>query len=682
MKLNLTLKLAIIAIMSMTLTTSCNQPQKVDEPTTLDVSLIDTAFDPAEDFFHFANNGWMQKYPLPDDESRYGTFDQLAKETSKKVQDLVIELAGKTHKQGTIEQKIGDFYALGMDSAKINEQGLAPLQPEFDKIASISTMEEVQNQVAHFHLYGISSLFGFYGSIDAKNSDMNIAQISQGGLGMSDRDYYTNDDPRTKEIRAAYVKHLEKMFVLSGVEAAEAKDMASTVMQIETRLAKASFTRLENRDPNATYNKKSFSKVKELYPNFNWDQYIRNMGLQNVEDINVRQTKFFDEMNSMLADISVDKWKTYFYWNLLNSTANYLSSDFVAQDFDFYGKTMQGSEKIRPRWRRVLGSTNGALGDAVGQKFTERHFPPEAKERMIHLVENLRIALGQRIENVDWMSDETKAKAKEKLATIRVKIGYPDQWRDFSDLEIKREAYVLNVLAANKFNKEYNLNKIGKPVDKEEWFMTPQTVNAYYAPSLNEICFPAGILQPPFFYLEGDDAVNYGAIGAVIGHEMSHGFDDQGRLYDKVGNLESWWTEEDSERFNERTKVLVDQYDHIIVLDSLHADGELSLGENIADLGGLNIAYTAFQNAQKENPQEKMIDGYTPDQRFFLSWARVWAQNIRDKEIIRRTKEDVHSLGINRVNGPIANMPEFHRAFDVKPGDALYIPEEQRASIW
>ncbi|MFO7829697.1 MAG: M13 family metallopeptidase [Bacteroidales bacterium] len=680
MKSRIILKFAVIAIIIMGVTTSCQQ--KVDEKTTFDVSLIDKSFDPADNFYQYANNGWMEKYPLPDDESRYGSFDQLAKETSKKVQSLVEELAAESFEKGTIEQKIGDFYALGMDTEKINEQGLNPLKSEFERIASINNIEDVQNQIAHFHMHGIGSLFGFFGSTDPKNSDMNIAHISQGGLGMSDRDYYTSEDARSKEIREAYLKHVEKMLILSGISEDEAQNMASTIMDIETSLAESSFTRLENRDPNATYNKKTQEEVKKLYSNFDWNSYMSNMSLDYDGDINVRQPKFFDEMNNMLTDVSIDDWKTYFYWNLLNSSANYLGSEFEEQNFDFFGKTMQGSEKMQERWRRVLGATNRALGDAIGQKFTEKHFPPEAKDRMINLVENLRAALGQRIDNLEWMSDETKEKAHEKLATIRVKIGYPDKWKDYSGLQIENESYVLNVLAANKFRREENLKEIGKPVDKDEWFMTPQTVNAYYAPSLNEICFPAGILQPPFFYLEGDDAINYGAIGAVIGHEMTHGFDDQGRLYDKEGNLTNWWTEDDSKRFDDRSQVLVDQFNDIFVLDTLRADGKLSLGENIADLGGLNISYTAFKNAQNENPQEEMIDGYTPDQRFFLSWARVWAQNIRDKEIVRRTKEDVHSLGINRVHGPIANMPEFHKAFNVAPGDELYIPEEERASIW
>jgi putative endopeptidase len=426
----------------------------------------------------------------------------------------------------------------------------------------------------------------------------------------------------------------------------------------------------------------SYDEVKSKYNNLNWDLYFKGLGLEDPGDIDVNQPIFFDELNNMITTIPVNDWKVYFQWNLINSTANYLSSEFENQDFDFYGRTMQGSEQMRERWRRVLGSTNRALGMAVGKKFSEKHFPAEAKERMVTLVQNLKTAYGQRIEQLEWMSDETKAKATDKLAAVRVKIGYPDEWRDFTSLEITRESYVTNVLNANRFNREYNLNQIGKPVNKEEWFMTPQTVNAYYAPSLNEICFPAGILQPPFFYIDGDDAINYGAIGAVIGHEMSHGFDDQGKEYDKIGNLTNWWTDEDSERFKERTNVLVEQFDKIIIIDSLHANGQLSLGENIADLGGLTISYTAFKNAQKENPQSDMIDGYSPDQRFYLSWARVWAQNVREKEMIRRTKEDVHSLGINRVNGPIANIPEFHAAFDVKEGNTLYLPEEERASIW
>jgi putative endopeptidase len=681
MKIKLTLKFAAIAIIGMILTTACQQKQ-VDEKITLDVSSIDALVDPAQDFYHYANNGWLKNNPLPDDESRYGSFDQLGKETSMKVQTLLEELANGKFELGTIEQKIGDFYAMGMDSAKIEEQGLTPLKPEFEKIASISTMEDVQAQIVHFHVYDFNSVFNFFGYIDIKNSGMNIAHLYQGGLGMSDRDYYLNEDERTVEIREAYKKHVIKMMVLSGLTEEDAAKKTESIMKIETRFAQASFTRLENRDPHATYNKKTQEELFKLYPNFDWKNYMTAIGIDYDGEINVWQPKFFEEVNKMMVDIPVADWKDYFYWNLLNNSANYLTKEIQEQSFDFYGRTMRGSQQMRPRWRRVLNTTNGALGDAIGQKFSEKYFPAEAKERMVSLVENLKIAYGQRIDKLEWMSDETKAKAKAKLVSMRVKIGYPDEWRDFTELEVGREAYVLNVLASNKFGREYNNSKIGQPVNKEEWGMSAHTVNAYYSPAMNEICFPAGILQPPFFYLDGDDAINYAAIGAVIGHEMSHGFDDQGRLYDKEGNLTNWWTEEDSERFNARTQVLVDQFNKIVILDDLYANGELSLGENIADLGGLTISYTAFRNAQAANPQEEMIDGYTPDQRFYLSWARVWAQNIREKEMIRRTKEDVHSLGINRVHGPLANIAEFHAAFGVEEGDALYLPEEERASIW
>lgn len=680
MKINLTLKLASIAIISMILTTSCQQ--KVDKKITLDVSLIDTTFDPADDFFHYANNGWMKNHPLPADESSYGTFNQLRKETSIKVQTLVEELANGNYEKGTVEQKIGDFYAIGMDTAKIEEQGLEPIKPELDRIASIATIEDVQNQIAHFHLYQIASTFSFYASADIKNSEMNIGLFVQGGLGMADRDYYVNKDDRSVELRKEYVLHLEKMLVLSGFSEENAKNGAQTIMNIESRLAHASMTRFESRDPHATYNKMNQKDLAELYSNFNWNNYFANLGLKYDGDINVKQPDFFAELNKMYVDVPVEDWKVYFQWNLINTTSTNLTQEIQEQDFDFYGRTMSGSEQMQERWRRVLETTNTALGDAIGEKFSEKYFPAEAKERMATLVENLRISLGQRIEELEWMSDETKLKAKDKLAAITVKIGYPDSWKDFSNLEVGQEAYVLNVLASNRFWKEDDLSEIGKPVDRTKWYFPAHTVNAYYAPSLNEICFPAGILQPPFFYLDGDDAINYGAIGVVIGHEMSHGFDDRGRLYDKEGNLTSWWTEEDSERFNERTQVLVDQFNKIVIIDDLHADGKLSLGENIADLGGLNISLTAFRNAQKENPQAEMIEGYSKEQRFFLSYGRIWANNMRDKEKIRYTREDEHSLPVNRVNAPLANMPEFHAAFGVKEGNALYIPEEERASIW
>ncbi len=681
MKIKLTLKLALVALMAMIVTTSCQEKQ-VKEKITLDVSLIDTTFDPAQDFFHYANNGWMKKYPLPDDESSFGTFNQLYKETSKKVQTLLEEYANGKYETGTDEQKIGDFYAMGMDEEKIETQGLEPLKSEFDRINAIQTLKDVQNQIAYLHSYSIGSAFNFYGSTDIKNSEMNIAMISQGGLGMADRDYYVNESERSQEVREAYVAHVEKMLVLSGISEEEAKAGAQTIMNMETRLAQASMTRFDSRDPHLTYNKMTQDELKARYPNFDLDTYKANIGLEYDGDINVKQPLFLEEINNMLVDVPVNDWKIYFHWNLFNSTASYLTKEIQEQNFDFYGRTMRGSKQMQERWRRVLATTNGALGDAIGKKFSEKYFPAEAKTRMVTLVENLRTALGQRIENVEWMSEETKVKAKDKLAAVNVKIGYPDKWEDFSKLSVGTDAYVLNVLAANKFHREKGLEEIGKPVDKDEWFFPAHTVNAYYAPTLNEICFPAGILQPPFFYLDGDDAINYGAIGMVIGHEMSHGFDDRGRLYDKNGNLESWWTEEDSKRFDERANVLVEQHNNIVIIDDLHADGKLTLGENIADLGGLNIALTAFRNAQKENPQAEVIDGFTKEQRFFIAYARVWANNMRDKEKIRYTKEDEHPIPINRVNAPLSNMPEFYAAFGVEEDDALYLPEDARASIW
>ncbi len=653
-------------------------PEKKD----LNVDYIDVSVKRGNDFYQFANAGWMEANPLPADESRFGSFDLLAKETKKKVKTILEESAQGDFEEGSIEQKIGDFYMLGMDLEKINKEGINPIKPELQRIESIKTTEEVQNQITHLHQYGIGSLFRLSASADAKNSDMVIAQLSQGGLGLSDRDYYVNDDKRSREIRDAYKDYILEIFELAGSSKEETQEAPATIMKIETRLAEASMTRLERRNPHKTYNKKQLNEIKKSYPNFDWVAYFEGLEINPPEELNVRQPEFFHEMNKMAFDVPVNEWKTYFKWNVLNSSANFLSDDFVQAHFDFYGKSMQGKEQMMERWRRVLDVTNYALGQAIGKKFVEKHFPPEAKERMEILVENLRTAFGQRIDELEWMSDETKEKAHEKLKIINKKIGYPDKWRDYSDLQIGKKSYIDNVLAARKFNKEYQLNKIGKPVDRTEWFFPPQTVNAYYAPSLNEICFPAGILQPPFFYLEGDDAVNYGAIGAVIGHEMTHGFDDQGRLYDKEGNLNDWWTKEDSKKFNERTKVLVDQYNKKIVLDTIHADGELTLGENIADLGGLSIAYTAFLNATKDKDLPEKIKGYTPKQRFFLAWARVWAQNIRDEEIQRRTKEDVHSLGLHRVNGPIVNMGTWYEAFDITEEDELYLQPEKRAKIW
>jgi putative endopeptidase len=657
---------------------SCNQEKKQEVPA-ISLADLDTSVNPGEDFDSYANGGWKKLNPLPVDRARYGSFDKLSELAEKQLNELVEETAKTKNTKGSVADKIAAVFNEGMDTAKIEANGIKPLLPYFKEIESIQTMDDVQKEITKLHGYGLSPLFGFYGATDAKNSTMVIGQLVQSGMGMPDRDYYLTDDARSKDLREKYTSYIDKMFRLIGENVTASSQNAQKILILETRLAKAAMSRLERRDPDKTYNKTTTKGLIDISPAFDWKGYFKASGVGDPGEINMNQPKFLQEISVLLKEVPVDDWKIYLKWNLLNNVAPYLSDNFVNASFDFYGKAMTGTEQIRPRWKRVIEVTSESLSEALGQLYVAKYFPPQAKERMIKLVENLRTSLGERIKNLDWMAPETKEKALEKLHTINVKIGYPDKWRDYSSLDIKDDAYVLNVIRSNQFETAYNLNKINKPVDKGEWFMSPQTVNAYYSPDMNEIVFPAAILQPPFFFLHGDDAVNYGAIGVVIGHEMTHGFDDEGRKFDKNGNLKDWWTPEDSERFEEHTKVLADQFSSFVVIDSIHADGKLSLGENIADLGGLNISYQAFKMANKET---RKIDGYTPDQRFFLAYAHVWASNIRDKEILRRTKEDVHSLGRYRVIGPLRNVAQFCTAFDVKPGQGMYLDEAKRAKIW
>ena len=672
------ISLVLCAMTTGTFIACSDQNQKPAEPA-INVADMDTKADPGQDFDAYANNGWKKLNPLPADRARYGSFDKLAEVAEKQLNELVKETAATKNQPGSIADKTATLFNLGMDTVKIGKQGITPLAPYFEEVNKLATMDDVEIEIAKFHTYGFSPLFGFYGSTDAKNSSMVIAQLTQSGIGMPDRDYYVNNDDRSKDLRAKYLVYVEKMFKLIGDDEATAKKNTETVMNLETRLAKASMTRLEQRDPNKTYNKTTTKGLIELSPSFNWNRYFVSQGVGDPGEINLNQPLFVAEVSKMIKEIPVADWKVYLRWNLINETASYLSDDFVNTRFDFYGRAMSGTEKMRPRWKRVLGVTSEALSEAIGQLYVAKYFPAEAKERMLKLVANLRTSLGERIKNLDWMGAATKVKALEKLNAINVKIGYPDKWRDYSGLEIANDSYVENVIRSNKFETDFNHAKINKPVDKSQWFMSPQTVNAYYAPDMNEIVFPAAILQPPFFFLKGDDAVNYGAIGVVIGHEMTHGFDDEGRQFDKVGNLTDWWTAEDSKLFDAKTKVLADQFSNFVVIDSIHADGKLSLGENIADFGGLNISYQAFKLANKE---AEKIDGFTPDQRFYLAYAHVWAQNIRDKEILRRTKEDPHSLGKYRVIGPLRNIPEFYTAFNIKPGQPMFLDEAQRAKIW
>lgn len=679
MKSNVTLLIAGLIVSTVMI--SCNTKEETMEDKALLLEDLDTNVRPQDDFYQYATGGWQKNHPLPQEESRFGSFDLLAKSTSQKVKNLIVELADGEHPEGSLEWKIGNFYSVGMDSATIETLGMKPLLPEIEKIDDIEGKADIIKQFAYNNKTGLSSLFYFFGSADADNSDMQIAHIHQGGLGLPDRDYYTAEDARSKEIREEYLRFLANMFSLMGDDAEIAEAHAARVMEIETRLAEASMTRLEQRNPHATNNKMNLADLNDLSGSFDFDTYLSEIGMENIDTINVRQPEFFTLLGTMMDDVSVDDWKTYLRWKLFGSSASMLSSDFDNLQFVFYGKFLRGQEKQKPRWRRMVSATNGVLGEAVGQKFVETHFPPEAKERMLTLVENLRKSFSERIKQSTWMSTETQNKAQEKLAGMVVKIGYPDKWRDYSALEIT-DSHVQNMLNSNRFDFEYMLSKIGKPVDKEEWHMNPQTVNAYYSPITNEICFPAGILQPPFFYMGADDAVNYGAIGVVIGHEMTHGFDDQGRNFNKEGNLKTWWTDEDTEKFDAQAQILVDRYNDIAVLDTAHADGQLSLGENIADFGGLTISYNAFRKSLEGKDEPEETNGFSADQRFFLAYAKVWAQNITGQEILRRTKEDVHSLGEWRVNAQVPAIKAFHDAFDVKEGDPMYLPEEAWTKIW
>ncbi len=659
---------------------SCSQKNKSAMPG-IDLSNLDTSVKPVSNFYLYANGGWLKNHPMPSEYSRYGAFDKLQEDNDKLVHALIEKIAETKNPEGSVAQKAGDFFMSGMDTVAIEKEGISPLKPEFERIMKAHNIEDIQYLIGYYHTMNITPLFDFSGEPDSKNSEMMISSLSQGGLGLGDRDYYVSTDARSKEIRSEYIKYIQKMLSLSGF-VKESEEWPEKIMDIETRLAIASKTRLELRDPESNYNKIKLSEVQGLTPDFSWAGYFKTIGLPNPGDINVGQPQFFKEINKMVKNVSIEDWKAYLTWTLINETAPYLSSAIVNQNFNFYGKFMSGRKTIRPRWRRVLVSTNQSLGEALGQLYVEKYFPPAAKDRMLKLVENLRLALAERIKKLTWMGDSTKEKALEKLKSITVKIGYPDKWRDYSNLKVNRTSYLTNVLNGRRFNIAFELNQINKPVDHTLWEMTPQTVNAYYNPSNNEICFPAGILQPPFFFADGDDAVNYGAIGVVIGHEITHGFDDQGRKYDKKGNLNEWWTKEDEKRFNEHSDILVKQFNSFVVDSELHADGNLTLGENIADFGGLNISYTALQKALKENPAKGKIDGFTPDQRFYLAYAHVWGQHITGKEKRRLTKEDVHSLGEYRVLGPLKNIPEFYKAFDIKPGDAMYLPQDKRAMIW
>jgi putative endopeptidase len=648
----------------------------------LDPKNLDTTVSPCKDFYEFANGGWLKANPIPPEYSRWGSFEELAERNNVQLHQILDDAAGNASApKGSIEQKVGDFYFSGMDSASIEEQGTKPLAPYFERIAAIKNVEDLQAEIARMHSEGTSVVFNFFGDQDAKNSTHVIAQVYQGGLGLPDRDYYLKEDERSKKIRDEYVAHVAKMFTLLGDDEKTAAQEAQTVMAMETQLAKASMTRVQQRDPNAIYHKMSVKELQSLTPDFSWAKYFDGIHLSDRGDVNVAQPDFVKEVNSMLETVPLADWKVYLRWHLIHDAASYLSSPFVNESFRFYGMELNGTKQLKPRWKRVLSATDNNLGMALGQLYVAKYFPPEAKTRALEMVHNLIAALREHINDAAWMSDTTKKQALHKLDAFTVKIGYPDKWRDYSSLEINRGPYVLNAIRASEFDFRRTINKIGKPVDRTEWGMTPPTVNAYYNPTMNEIVFPAGILQPPFFDFQADDAVNYGGMGSVIGHEMTHGFDDEGRQFDANGNLKDWWTPEDKKQFEERAEKVEKQFDNYSPIDTLHINGKLTLGENIADLGGLNVAYTALENALRGKPRP-LIDGFTPEQRFFLAWAQIWRNNVRPENVRLRLNVDPHSPGEFRAIGPISNMPEFYEAFHCKEGDAMVRAADVRAKIW
>ncbi|MDR3652848.1 MAG: M13 family metallopeptidase [Paludibacter sp.] len=669
----------IFALMLMTTASSAQKNAGLSPG--IKLANLDTSVSPHVDFYQYACGGWMKNNPLTGEYARFGTFDKLAENNRKQLKGLIVELATKPAPHGTIAQKIGDLYNLAMDSTKLNADGYTPIKADLKKISNIKSVADILALIPELSLSGLDPYFSVFVAADPMSSSVNLVQTYQSGIGLGQRDYYLENDAHTKEIRDKYKAHIVKMFELVGFTPEQAKKSMEAVMTIETRLATAAYDKVKLRDPHANYNKMTIEDLQKLVPEINWNSYLSLLGLKDVKDVSVSQKESLVEVGKILTTEPIASQIAYLQWKLIDGSASYLSDAIYAENFDFYGKTLSGRKEQAPRWKRAVGTVDGVLGEAVGQMYVKKYFPADAKERMLKLVHNLQQTLGERIKALTWMGDSTKLKAIEKLNAFYIKIGYPDKWRDYSSLNITRDSYYANVCRANQFESAYQYAKATKPVDKSEWHMTPQTVNAYYEPTTNEICFPAGILQYPFFDMKADDAFNYGAIGVVIGHEMTHGFDDQGCQYDKDGNLKNWWTAEDKKHFDARAKVMAQFFDSIVVAPGVHGNGEFTLGENIADHGGLQISYQAFQKATAANPLP-VKDGFTPEQRFFLAYANVWAGNVRPEEILKRTKSDPHALGKWRVDGALPQIAAWYEAFGIKEGDPMFVPVAKRVSIW
>jgi putative endopeptidase len=642
---------------------------------------MDTTCKPCDDFFHYADGGWIKKNPIPPAYSRWGTFSELAERNRDNLHKILDAAMMKVDApKGSDEQKIGDFYASCMNEPEVNALGAAPLDPEFKRIDAIHDVSGLQAEVARLHGEGVNAVFRFGSTQDEKNSSQVIGGAEQGGLGMPDRDYYTKTDDHSKELREKYAAHVAKMFGLLGDDSAKAQAEAKTVMGIETKLAEASFTRVERRDPEKNYHKMDRAQLKALTPDFSWTRYFVEIGYPNITTVDVAQPKFFEEVNKDLKAVSLDDWKTYLRWHVVDTFASDLSQPFVDEDFDFNSRTLQGTKEQLPRWKRCVTATDRQLGFALGKVYVKEYFPPIAKQRADEMVHNLIAALREDIKTLPWMGPETQKQAESKLAAYGLKIGYPTKWRDYSALHVDRGVYVENVMRGHEYLENRDLKKIGKPVDRTEWGMTPPTVNAYYSDERNEIVFPAGILQPPFFDPKADDAMNYGGMGAVIGHEMTHGFDDDGSQFDAKGNLENWWTKDDKKNFDERAKCVEEQFDNYVVQGNLHENGKLVLGESIADLGGLTIAFKAFQKTEEGKTNQPTIDGLTPDQRFFLSFARIWAGSATPQSERFLLNLDPHPLAQFRSIAAPSNMEQFRKAFDCKKGDPMVRPSP--CQIW
>lgn len=648
----------------------------------LDMANIDTTCEPCRDFYQYANGGWLAKYEIPQEYSSWSVSREMMERNNVLLKEILEEsVAMSNPEKGSSWQMVGDLYFSAMDTARIEKDRAAPLQATLEKINRVSNATELLDLVAEFHSEGNGVMFSVQTEQDLKDNTKYIIYVGQGGLGLPDRDYYTKEDDESVKIRDQYVTHMTNMFVLAGDAAEIAAGKAEAILALETRMAEKSFTKVQMRNPASWYDYMSIADAEKIIPAIDWNNYLTSIGAGGLDSISLTQHDFFTEVNQMLADLSLDDWKAYLTWHTLSSAAPYLSDDFAQEDFAFFSKTLRGTEKLRVRWKRVLSTMNWTIGEALGQIYVHRAFPPATKARAIEMINNVTAALRTRLENLAWMSDETKEKALAKLATFTPKIGYPDKWRDYSGLEIDRDAYVNNLRRARAFEFKRQLDKIGKPVDKTEWGMPPQIVNAYYNPLLNEIVFPAAIMQPPFFDGEIDDAINYGAIGAVIGHEIMHGFDDMGSQFDADGNMTNWWTEEDRAGFEARTQGIIDQFNEFIPIDSLRINGELTQGENIGDLGGLKIAFEGLQIARAGKP-DPMVDGFTQEQRFYLSWAQSWRNKSRDENLKLQINTDPHSPAKYRVNGPFQNLATFQKAFGCKDGDNMVATDARRVSIW